>query len=798
MPTITIALRARMGLAAAAAALALAAHAQSGTSSISIQAQPLGQAINALALQTGARIIYAAELTEQKTAPAVSGTLTVQQALEQLLAGSGLVAESRGNEIVVRRAPAAGPTGSANSLPEVVVTAEAPAPGELPPAYAGGQVATGGRVGLLGNKDFLETPFSTISYTEKLIGDRQAKDITSVIAATDPTVFTSGSTGMISESYSIRGFSSSISDVAINGLYGVTPYYRTSPEMFERIEVLKGPSALLNGMPPGGSVGGSVSLVPKRAGNEPLTRVTATYESDALFGGHVDIGRRFGEGRQFGIRVNGVYRDGDTAVNNQSKETNLLALALDWRGERARLSADLYASKDHADGLNRGISLASGLAVPAPPKPETLLNPTWSFTNTEDKAAIFRGELDVADTLTAYAALGISKTDFDALAASTYQVFNDAGDFRNNVAHQRSIFNKKSAEAGLKGHLQTGGVGHEWALNATQYRHTNKFGFLRNMLAEDWITNIYNPVWGPSVGTAFSNEPLSKTGALRLTSFGLADTLSFAQDKVLLTLGVRRQEVVSDTFDATSGARTARYDASATTPAVALLVKATNHVSVYGNYIEGLSQGATAPATADNAGEIFPPYKTRQKEIGVKFDFGEFAHTVSLYEIRRPSSYTDPATNVYSFGGEQRNRGIEWGFFGSPLRNVRLMGGIAYVEPKLTRTAGGANQGKLATGIPKWQGKLGAEWDIPAVQGLTLTANAISVSRQYISANNSQWVPGRTVYDLGARYATSVAGHPLTLRASVANVTNKAYWATTLSSGLGAPRTFLLSASVDF
>ncbi len=78
----------------------------------------------------------------------------------------------------------------------------------------------------------------------------------------------------------------------------------------------------------------------------------------------------------------------------------------------------------------------------------------------------------------------------------------------------------------------------------------------------------------------------------------------------------------------------------------------------------GLSQGAIAPNTAENAGEVFAPYKTKQKEIGLKIDLGEFSHTLSMYEIKRPSSYTDPFNNVFSFGGEQRNRGVEWGFFG--------------------------------------------------------------------------------------------------------------------------------------
>jgi iron complex outermembrane receptor protein len=317
------------------------------------------------------------------------------------------------------------------------------------------------------------------------------------------------------------------------------------------------------------------------------------------------------------------------------------------------------------------------------------------------------------------------------------------------------------------------------------------------VLAQDWITNIYNPIWGPA--TSFNAPPISRT-ELRLTSIGVADTLSFAQDRVQLTLGLRRQQVLSDTFNVATGARTSRYDQGATTPAAALLVKASERVSVYANYIEGLSQGATAPMTAANAGEVFAPYKSRQKELGLKLDLGDFAHTFSLYEIQRPNGYTDPVSNVFSFGGEQRNRGVEWGFFGNVATGVRLMGGIAYVQPKLTRTAGGVNQGKLAAGVPRLQGKLGVEWDVPALPGLTLTANATTASRQYINADNSLSVPGRTVFDVGARYVTTAAGHPLTLRGSITNVANKAYWATPLwtSLGLGAPRTFMLSATVDF
>ncbi|MFT3719532.1 TonB-dependent siderophore receptor [Pseudorhodoferax sp.] len=763
---------------------------------IRIAALPLAQALAELARQTGTTLVAAPALLADRTAPAVAGTLSAQQALDRLLDGSGLAGTFRDGVLTVQRAPQAGSGESA--LPAVTVTAGAGRAGELPEAYAGGQVASGSRLGLLGSKDFMETPFNTISYTDTYVQNVQADQLSRVIALTDPSVFSNGATGMLSDNFTLRGFGLSQSDVAYGGLYGLIPYYRVTPELAERIEVLKGPSALLNGMPPGGSVGGTVNLVPKHAGEEPLARLTATYASDAQFGIHADVGQRFGPDKQLGVRFNGVWRDGDSAVDHQSKTAKLAALGLDWRADRVRLSADLYASEDHTRGLNRGISLASGVAVPRPPRPETLLAPDWTFGTTKDQAVLLRGEVDVTHDLTAYAAYGHGRTDFDALASSTYTVLNAQGDYRNNFSHQRSIYDKDSAEAGVRARFHTGGVGHELALTATYYQHDNQFGFLRNMLARDWVTNLYDPAWGPSLDTSYSHAPLARTGALRTTSYGVADTLSFAQGRVQLTLGVRRQSVVSDTFDAGTGARTARYEASATTPAAALLVKATDRLSVYGNYIEGLSQGATAPATAANAGEVFPPYKTKQQEVGLKMDLGGFGATLSLFQITRPSALTDPVTTLYSFGGEQRNRGVELGFFGEPAHGLRLLGGIAYTQAKLTRTQGGANEGRDATAFPRWQGKLGVEWDMPAVQGLTLTGNAVSMSRQYINADNSLWVPGRTVFDLGARYALRVAARPVTLRATVQNVANKAYWAGSLASGTGAPRTFLLSASVDF
>lgn len=681
------------------------------------------------------------------------------------------------------------------SLETVTVTGQSDA-GIKP--YAGGQIASGGRVGMLGDQDFMDTPFSTISYTEQYIKDRQAQDITDVIAATDPAVFNSGVTGENLESYSIRGFSSDIGDVTFDGLFGIAPYYRSSPEMFERIEVLKGPSSLLNGMPPHGSVGGAINLVPKRAQDEPTTQLTGTYMSESQVGAHLDLGRRFGDHNQFGVRFNGVYRTGETSIKQQDKEVQMASLALDWRGDKARLSADLYASKDRVDGATRGVTLAPGVDLPKPPDADTLINPDWGFNHSNDKGAMIRGELDISDQITAYAAVGASKTRFRSTNSSVAQIINAQGDYRNNLGDVGDKADRSSAETGLSSRFQTGGIDHKVVLNLKYYKEDYSLNARRGVLNEDWITNLYDPVWAPR-DTPYSVQPITDTET-RLTSYGIADTLSFDEGRAQLTLGLRHQDVEQTSTMAATGMTLSHYDDSAITPAAAVLFKVTDEFSLYANYIEGLSQGATAPNSAENAGEIFAPFKTKQHEVGFKMDLGHFAHTLSVYEIKRPSSYTDPVTNIFSSGGEQRNRGAEWSFFGSALDNLRLMGGIAYIDAELTETAGGINQGHQAQGIPKWTGKLGVEWDITALPGLTMTGNATSISKQYIAADNETALPGRTLYNLGARYTMPLSEHALIWRLDIKNLTDKRYWATPHYSSLavGAPRTVLLSATMSF
>ncbi|WP_423457989.1 TonB-dependent receptor [Ottowia sp. VDI28] len=245
-----------------------------------------------------------------------------------------------------------------------------------------------------------------------------------------------------------------------------------------------------------------------------------------------------------------------------------------------------------------------------------------------------------------------------------------------------------------------------------------------------------------------------------------------------------------------------RYDKSAVTPMAAVMFKATDSISLYGNYIEGLSQGDTAPAGTANAGQVFAPSKSRQMEVGVKFDAGRFATTVSLFQIERPSSMLDTSTDLPTFrmNGQQRNRGLEIVSQGEVARGVRLLAGMAYTQGVQTRTEGGLNNGRSSPATPRLQANLGGEWDVPFLPGLTLTARALHTGKQYVDVANTQHLPSWTRMDLGARYRFTAGGKPVTLRASLENALDRSYWQSAARAGLtmGAPRTLLVSLSTDF
>src|SRR5690606_22255452 len=133
--------------------------------------------------------------------------------------------------------------------------------------------------------------------------------------------------------------------------------------------------------------------------------------------------------------------------------------------------------------------------------------------------------------------------------------------------------------------------------------------------------NIYNPAPLPAIAAARTDP--TKASDTTLRSIALADTLSFMDDRLLVTLGLRRQNVEVQSFNTATGAPTTSYDKSAVAPLAGIVYKPVNRVSLYGNYTKGLTRGAIVGATYANRGEALAPYQSRQIEAGVKVDWGK-------------------------------------------------------------------------------------------------------------------------------------------------------------------------------
>lgn len=689
---------------------------------------------------------------------------------------------------------------------QVVISASADASAAgLPKNYAGGQVARGGRVGILGNADIMDTPFTATAYTAELIQDQQARSVSDVVQ-NDPSVRTARGFGNFQELYVVRGFPVFSDDMAYNGLYGLLPRQYVAAEFLERVEVFRGANAFLNGAAPGGSgIGGAINLLPKRAPNQPLTQVSAGVESGGQVYLATDVARRFGTGERAGVRVNAARRDGGTAVEREERELDVLSLGADYRGDSFRVSADIGYQNHMIDAPRPSVTPAGG--IPAAPDADSNFAQGWTFSKERQRFGTLRGEVDLGASMTAWLGAGMRNgEEANVLANPRSDANGNTTSYRFDNVRKDSV---KTGEAGLRGKLATGAVGHAWVVSVADfqlasrnaYAFSNFGGFAGNLYAPNDVAPP--PADFFTGGSIASPHVTERTGT---RSAAVADTMSFMADTVLLTVGARQQNIRQETFNYNTGAPVSSYDESALTPVAGLVYKPSKQVSVYANYIEGLAKGDVAPASSggqpvSNAGEALSPYRSKQKEAGIKYDAGRIGASLGVFSTAKPFGMVTGGR--FEAAGEQRNRGLELNVFGEPVRGLRLLGGATFIDAEQTKTANAAHEGKQAIGVPRTQLNAGTEWDV-GVSGLTLTGRVLHTSSQYADAANTMSLPSWTRLDLGVRYLATVGEHTVSLRARVDNATGRNYWA---SSGgypganylvLGAPRTFALTATVDF
>lgn len=648
---------------------------------------------------------------------------------------------------------------------------------------------------MLGNTDVSKSPFNVASYTEQFIADQQAKTASQALIL-DPSVRATQTTGGQVDSFFIRGFpynEGNSGEIAFDGLYGIAPNFKVFTDYAQRIEVLKGPSAAVSGVAPNGGVGGVINIVPKRAGEE-LTRLTLDYTSVGRPGGQWDIARRAGEGREWGARFSGSVRSGDTAFDRQSETSGVGYLALDYQGERLRTWLYLLAQTDRYTAPVRPFLAASGILIPRAPGVRRNVSQPWEYSNIDDFGSLFKAEYDLNSQITLFGDVGGSTANVNR--------FFSLPNITNNLGFTSSLpqffgqdVDRYTYDAGVRAKFDTGFIRHSLVFQGSVF-HDEIYRRLTN--GTTYISNIYDPV------VAREQSPVINTFRPRLsmttlTGVSIADTLSVLNDGVSLTGGVRRQRIEVNNYTANVGTLASAYDASKTTPFAGLVIRPVDGVSLYGNYIEGLSRGDVAPTGSSNVGEVLPPYVARQYEAGIKLDFGGFGTSFSAFQITRPNG--ELSAGRFAATGEVRVSGVELFAYGVVTPGVRVLGGVTLLDGELKRTAVAANVGNVPIGVPDMQLNVGAEWDLLWVRGLTVDGAVIYTSKQFVNLANTQRLPDWTRVDVGARYTTVVSGYKTTFRASVQNVANANYWTGVASFGTffqAAPRTYLLSAAIDF
>ena len=494
------------------------------------------------------------------------------------------------------------------------------------------------------------------------------------------------------------------------------------------------------------------------------------------------------------MRFNGSLQGGDTAVDDQHRDVGVGAIALDYRGERLRLNLDYISQKESFEGASRPFTLAPGVQVPSAPNGRTSLPQKWGWSDTKEQSALLGGEYDLSDSLTVFAHAGGGRSDVKRLSDQVPRILNDAGDTSNIPGYYKFNVDRSTADVGLRAQFATGPITHTTTLMATRYQDELSRGINNGT---EIRSNIYHPVDTPKQN--LRAPKVLRISESELSGVALTDTLGFLDERIQLTLGVRRQDIESRNYNA-AGAVSSRYKDAATTPLVGVVVKPWDDVSLYYNYVEGLSKGDIAPGTASNAGETFAPYESKQHELGVKYEHGTLMTTLALFQIEKPSGELG-ANGVYSVQAEQRNRGVELSVYGEVAPGTRLMGGVTLLDGELTQSATAANRGNKPVGVPDIQANLWAEYDTPWLEGFTLTGGAIYTDSQYVNQANTQELDAWTRIDAGVRYATKIEGRPTTLRATVQNVFDREYWSGVASYGAfspGYPRTLQLSATVDF
>lgn len=609
------------------------------------------------------------------------------------------------------------------------------------------------------------------------------------------------------EQFSVRGFKLNNNSGYRKDGIAIAGDTQIPLENKERFELLKGVAGLQAGV---AAPGGVLNFVTKRPTNTPLRSVLLETRERGSLHAEADIGGRF-EDTRFGYRINAAADRLRSYVRGADGKRQFASGAFDWQiTPDAKLELDM--DFQHKEQITApGYQLIRGVDLPTGVSPKTLLNDQpWTKPVDTDSANL---GLRFAYKLNAdwNATVSANKHWFkrDDYTAFPYGCSNEGdgfypgycsnGDY--DVYDYQSVGERKTPfglQAQLQGRFSSGAVRHLLTLGASYAERHNSYG--------DYVydyagySNIYRPlVTDPAPGNP-STGPVYERFRDRERGIYVQDILTMSPE-LAVHAGLRYVKIDSDQ-QPESELPWVGNKASFTLPNVSLVYSPSRNWNVYGTLAHGLESGGVAPIETTNANQDLGPNRSKQLEFGAKGILGAgVSVSAAVFQITTGLEYTD-ANDTFVRNGERNHRGLE-------LSAQRASNGLAYGASLMALralqqdTGNAALDGKRVTNVPELKTTVWGEYALAAVPGLKLNGQWQYAGKKTFDPENTVDVPGYHVVGLGAAYAMKMGASSVTLRARVDNLFDKFYWRDVtqdLGGYLlpGAPRTFRLSAQVDF
>ena len=676
-------------------------------------------------------------------------------------------------------------------------------------------------LGVLGKANAFTAPITVVNYDEQALNNTEARTLVDAVAKKDASVWQFGGESNTLTGLYFRGYQLDARQFSVNGLAGMYGTQGTASVHVGSAQLIKGASTTVNGMDPEGAVSGSVNIETKKAADEGNRKIGLGWFSNNRAQGTFDLGQRFGENKEFGVRANGKLRHGDTPRHGYSEDNKEFALNADYRGEKLRVAFDsIYAKRKTNGGRARmqDIQNASGRLFDAP-EGKVNLAPSWQAQNTRGQTNMLTFEWDAFENAQITGGIGYNNAryygNFASPTVTSSGLTYNSG--RARLTDQR--FKTLSMNLTARGEFETGPVSHNWsaAFDRIDRKRTTYQG------ARQTRSSVIDPSLDiptqlakldSNLGSAWSATPSLDT-VIKVNSLAVSDTLGFADNKYRLTLGGRFQAV-----EQKNKLNGRKADASRFSPMLMAAWVPQPDLVVYGNYMEDLEP---SDIRTDDDGHVTmaDPRVSRQFEVGVRKNWGDFVTTLNAFQIKRPGYWRGNTTSGTDFAarknaglaysgseqGMERSRGIEFNTYANLLnKTLRPSFGLMYLQSTVKDYPNFADN--LVNGVqvanPRVIAKAGVEWDTPFAKGLTLNGNVSYFGKSYQDTQKQYAFPSYTLVDVGARYKTKLGKNTLTVSSSVENLFNKNYWQVQRGqydrsfAVVGMPRTYWLKAELDF